>query len=425
MRAPVGMDPDVAILAVKNPSVAVQLMRVARECVAQGLSVEFLMTTLHHPEAEPAAEYAIHGLPTRRLPDRTWKGPLGGYPSAPALVQLLRSVRLGFENYKPRVVLTHTDTGGVCRVLQAWAKEKGIPGVAMQEGVSARRLPGSLPGPRGRVRRMLSWRVLRVGPAWLTARLGSYEFADHVLAWGEPMRADLVRRGRPEDSVHVVGSPAFDQLSARAPLAPQGLRTVLFAQQPQPNTSTEMDACRRIIEACASELRCRLLVRPHPRGSLSRRAIEAFAGRTSHPELVETVDTGCLENHLHRASVMLTYYSASAYHGAAHGLPLVLADWVSEMFRLDAPAFGAAISVTSPNDLAAGLRRVLDDTSERRALYDGGGRWLEAHVGPLDGGAARRAAEVIGRIAQASSRDSLGETRGSARAAKSSSAEKV
>ncbi|HQP89127.1 MAG TPA: hypothetical protein PLL76_22960, partial [Thermoanaerobaculia bacterium] len=156
MRPPERTDPDVAILAVKNPSVAVQFLRVARKCLDQGLSVEFLVTTLHYPEAETSEQYASDGLPTRRLPDHTWKGPLGGYPSAPALVQLLRSVRTGLENYKPRVVLTHTDTGGIWRVLHAWAKERGIPGVVMQEGVSARRLPGSLPRPRGRVRRLLS-----------------------------------------------------------------------------------------------------------------------------------------------------------------------------------------------------------------------------------------------------------------------------
>jgi hypothetical protein len=389
---------DVAVLAALNPSVCTQQVRVAQACSDLGLRVEYLVDDLHGPAEETAALYGLDLDRARVVHGDTWRsGPLA-YPSAPALLRLQRGLHRVLRDYRPRVVLTHTDAGGIWRALHAWAKTHGVVGAVLQEGVTARRRPGFTPGPRNPLR-LLASRLLRsIGPSVLSHRFRMYEYADHVLVWGDAMRRQLLASRRVAATIHVVGSPAFDDVSRRGDLAPAEPRVVLFAQQPQPNSEVEMDACRQIVSVCANRLECRLLFRPHPRGGLRRETIRALAAATSHPELVEVVEEGDVVDHLDRASVLLTYYSTSAYHAAVHGLPVVLADWVSSMHELDAPSFGAALSVKTAADLEPILRQALDDPASRRRMYDGGESWLADHLGPLDGGAARRVARVIAEL---------------------------
>ncbi len=401
------LDPnsDVAILVPRNPSVEIQLLRLGRACARQGLSVQFLVPDLLGDPTAVGRAFESAGFAVRAFHVETWDSGLFRYPSPPAALRLLGSLRRSLRGFRPRVLVTHADAGALYRVVHVWARESGVVGAVLQEGVAARLRPGYSPHSNSTMRR-IAGRVFRLfGPGWLKRQVSNNLFAEHALVWGPAMRNKLVKAGRDPQTIHVVGSPAFDHVEHRYPLPSAGLRTVLFAQQHQPNADFEKQACRHIVQVCADIVECRLLLRPHPRGYLTRQDVVAMASTTKNPSLVETADSGDLLQHLHRASVFLSYYSTSAYHAVVYGVPLVLANWVSPAFELDAPEYGAALSVAKPEDLEPALRAALEDAHCRQALYEGGARWLAVHLGQLDGGASDRCAAAIARLAGRSGGD--------------------
>jgi len=390
--------PDVIFCANVSPSVFQQTLRVARACRELGLDVQFIGDDFDEPAVRFADICRRESFPVIEFPARTWRnGPLA-YPSAPALIRLEHGLRRSLEGFRPAALVTHTDGWGVWRVLHAWAQRVGVVGVVLQEGMCGSMRPGFIPGPTAGLRRPVSRLFGTFGPRMVRNRKRIYEFAAHALVWGEAMRDHLIARGRNPETVHVVGSPIFDHIEERMALTPRERRTVLFAQQPQRNAEIEREACRHIVATCAGRLGCKLLFRPHPRGGLDKETIVEMAGVTRMPELVEVVDSGDVIDHLHRASVLVTYYSTSAYHAAIAGLSLVLADWVSPTYELDAPIFGAALSAKTPGELEPALKSALDDSACRSSLHDGAGAWLGYHLGKFDGGAARRAALVIASL---------------------------
>jgi hypothetical protein len=281
--------------------------------------------------------------------------------------------------------------------MQQWAKSRGITGVVLQEGVSARLR--SLPQAGDPLRRLGSRLLRRFGPEMLRLR-ENYFYARHAAVWGEATKRRLVASGRQADSVHVTGNPGYDPMPGRAVLATAERRTVLFGHQTQPNKDVELAACRLIIQVCTEKLRCRLLFRPHPRGHLREAELREMVAASRHPELVEIVSQGALTDYLPRASVFLTFYSTAAYEAAIQGVPIVLANWVSPMFELDAPEYGAALSATRPEELEGMLRQALDDERCRASLDAGADKWLRDHLGVLDGGAAGRVAALLGQLVQ-------------------------
>jgi len=390
--------PDVLFCANVSPSIFRQTLRVAVLCRELGLDVQFIGDDFDEPAIRFAAICRRESFPVIEFPARTWRnGPLA-YPSAPALLRLEHGLRRSLEGFRPAVLVTHTDGWGVWRVLHAWAQRVGVVGVVLQEGMCASMRPGFVSNPTTGLRRPASRLIRTFGPRMIRDGKRIYEFATQALVWGEAMREHLLARGRTPETIHVVGGPAFDHIEERMALTPRERRTILFAQQPQPNVEIEREACRHIVATCAGRLGCKLLFRPHPRGDLDRETIVEMAGATRMPELVEVVDSGDVVDHLHRASVFVTYYSTSAYHAAIAGLPLVLADWVSPMYELDAPRFGAGLSAKTPDELEPALKSALDDSACRSSLHDGAGAWLGYHLGEFDGGAARRSASVIASL---------------------------
>jgi len=395
---PTGSAPDVLISTKINDGLFHQFLRVANACEEVDLKVQFVEDGFHPDSKAFGDAFRGEGFEVIGFPARTWRsGPLA-YPSIPATIQMLRSLRKEWRGFRPGLVLTHTDAAGVWRALHAWAQESGVGSAVLQEGSTARFKPGFAPWrPRGL--RLLGNRLLRrFGPKVVAGDRRIYEFADHALVWGQALRTHLLERGRDRQTISVVGNPGLDHLNGRASLAPVERRAVLFAQQPQPNEEEEFEACRHIIRTCVDGLRCQLLFRPHPRGAMGKESILELASATAAPDLVEVVDSGDVIDHLPRASVLITYYSTVAYHAAIAGVPLVLADWVSPTYELDAPEYGAALSIQGPVDLEATLRRALDDETARQDLHRGAGRWLEYHLGILDGRAAERTASVIRRL---------------------------
>ena len=359
---------------------------------------------LYEPDAVERG-FRADGFETRRLRGRTWRSGVS-VPFRPCSAPLAADPPGRAESYAPRVLITHSDAGGLLRVLHTWAQERGVVGVVLQEGATARRRPGYVPGPSGLLRLAASRLFRAIGPPMLSLDFRSYEYATHALVWGEAMRRQLLAGRRGPDYTHVVGSPAFDHIRERSPLVSEERRAVLFAQQHQPNDKVEAAACRELVTVCADQLGCRLMFRPHPRGGLRPDDIRALAASTNHPDLVETAAEGDFVDHLRSASVFVTYYSTSAYYAAVAGLPIVLIDWVSPAYELDAPDYGAALSVKTPAALGGTLRSALDDPATRRRLHMACDLWLRDHLGPLDGHGADRAARVVGQLARAPRRGS-------------------
>jgi hypothetical protein len=209
------------------------------------------------------------------------------------------------------------------------------------------------------------------------------------------MRRKLIAEGRSGSTISVTGSPLFDAYDQRLPEAAREKETVLFVHQHLSDPRAEYDLCTTVMRTCADALGCRLIVRLHPRGSMTPQDVrEAARSVSKHPERIVVGDGPDAATYVSRASVLLTMYSTVAYRGLLEGVPLVLADWVDSPYRLDAERYGAAASVKEVRQLEPCLREVLWNEERRKSLYAGGAAMIRDHLFRLDGKAATRVAEL-------------------------------
>ena len=394
--------PGLAVFGSSNSSAVLQLRRVAAAVLDRGIDVAIVLADLGPASEQREDDFMGLGAELFHLKERPWiRGPFK-YPSPLALVPFSGQICREIDALAPDAVLTHVDSFGLYRIAHWWAKSRGVPGIVAQEGAAVRnRMPKE--GQRARIRlhplRRLEATVCRRLRPGLLVPKPLNDYAEHVLAWGDAMRRRLEAHGRRPAQITVTGSPAFDHVLRREPLADRARESVLFAHQHQTNPRAELAFCREIIDVCANKLGCRLLFRPHPRSRLTEeRLSRLIESTTENASLIEVATRGTLEHYLSRASVFVTFYSTSIYHALVHGVPVVLGEWVSDQFVFDAAKYGAAVVVGKPGDLEAALRSALWDRELRRELYVSTQRVIDDHLYRLDGRASERSALRIEEI---------------------------
>lgn len=394
-------EPDVAILAAPTHAATGMLRNTALGCLAKGLSVAILVPVIGSWYKGVAELYS--DLPARIIPVRL-KGPYSpgwGYPRPIAWLTLLPRFLKTLDNLSPRCVLTHIDSQDAWRVIHYWAQSRHVPGIVLQEGISA---PLKVNCTELQLdqevylsfKSRLQIHLLRMMAYQLFRFAECYHYAAHVCVWGPAMRRELVTHGRTEGDITVTGSPRFDHICKRRPIAPSEMATVLFAHQHQQDRYRELDFCRLVIDTCVNRIACKLVFRPHPRSGIKKEEISRLLNQISnHSNLVTVAEDGDVTDYLQMVSVFLTLHSSSAYDAIIQGIPLVLADWVDPHYRLNAADYGAAIQVNHPADLERALRDALWDEETRNSLYHGGERLITDHLYRLDGRASNRVADTV------------------------------
>jgi hypothetical protein len=278
------------------------------------------------------------------------------------------------ETTRPAVVVVGNDRWWFGQAFVRIARAAGIPTVSLQDG-----LEGAAPG----------W-------FWATA--------DVIGTTGSIYPEYLRAHGTDASRIHVVGQPRYDKLVATARSGssserrtaarerlgiPQDKYCVLFAAQ----TDQDPSYATQVAEAVLAVPDVHLVVRPHPSSRL-----EPFTQRfANHPSNRVTLQiTGDSFDVLNAADAVVLQHSTVAVEAAILGRAVVTANFSGLPDVVPYAELGLALRTTSSAEVTQTIARLAGmSDAERTALLDDARRALERLVGPQDGQAGRRAAEVI------------------------------
>jgi hypothetical protein len=273
---------------------------------------------------------------------------------------------------QPKVVVVGNDRWWVGQAFVQLARRRGIPTVAVQDGVEG------------------------IHPTWF------WTSADRYCASGTHLKEQLLAHGVPHGRVTVTGQPRYDALFATPEpdarvrvreslgLSADGLY-VLFAAQPMQDAAF----APQVVEAVLSVPGARVLLRPHPSSPLA--PYQALAER--HGDGRVCLQRAASINDLLRAAdVLVTQHSTVVIEAAILGTRVITANFTG----LDDPTpyakLGIARAVRTPAALADRVRELAATRPSPGAAISAGTR-LPAGVveliGEPDGRAGARVAAVI------------------------------
>lgn len=225
---------------------------------------------------------------------------------------------------------------------------------------------------------------------------------DRMAVFGPAAARVLAEAGVPPERIVQVGAPRFDSLIARhAPSTggPPPHRHVVFASQWLAGRMTP-DVKRRTIHAALAAAQavapCELVVRPHP---IERDDIVAEAMASVPPGVtVRTERREDLYDTLDGAWLLVTGWSNTAFEAVLSNVPVLCINATDGPPPTSFAAEGLALGADNPESAAAAASSLLREgawsealTRARRALSD--------HLGPLDGRATQRLADLVSELA--------------------------
>lgn len=326
------------------------------------------------PRPDQSGPFGTDEQPTVAIP-RVHAG-LGTPPSAVDLVlsgmeddilprqwaHLVRVRRL-LERVEPELVVVGNDRWWIGRAFTLVARSMGIRTLAVQDGIATNEV------------RFRAWS------------------ADHIAVNGRHLHDILVDAGCPDDRIVEVGQPRYDGIRM-APLdggrePPSRLR-VLFATQPNQD-ATYVGA---VLDALG-DADVEIDLRPHPSTESTR------LGELR--DLADAVSARwCAEYGIHElvrgADLVLVQNSTVAVEAALMGTPVITVNLTGSPPLVPYAELGISREVTDLAELAEALREAAEGrlptvrTSERTR------EGVEYLLGPCDGGASDRVAEMIGRL---------------------------
>jgi hypothetical protein len=195
-----------------------------------------------------------------------------------------------------------------------------------------------------------------------------------------------------------VGAPRFDALIRRHPEVPPmpAARRVVFASQWITGAMTA-EVKRRTLEvalaAAAAADADELVIRPHPieRDEVTA-AVLAARGGERPPVRVERDED--LYDTLDGAWLLVTGWSNTVFEAALAGVPSLCVSIPGSEPPVDFAVDGIALGVTDLASAATIVRRLRDETAWRQAVTDARAA-LSDRLGPLDGRAADRLADLV------------------------------
>lgn len=225
---------------------------------------------------------------------------------------------------------------------------------------------------------------------------------DRFAVYG-PLASRVVRdAGVPPDRITEIGAPRFDRLIAAAAEKPRGRTTelprrVLFAAQHLRGGMTrEVRAATLAAAVAAAEAvePSELLIRPHP---VERRdEWDGILGELSIPGRLPVRVERDLDLHalLLDAWLLVTGWSNSVYEALLADVPAIAVNATGGPDPMPFVHESLALGATDPASAGEAARLLLDDAERDRIISIGKSR-LVSHLGPLDGRASSRAADLI------------------------------
>ena len=231
------------------------------------------------------------------------------------------------------------------------------------------------------------------------------------LVFSEYAREQIAAGGVPCDAIEIVGHPGYDGLAPKhgQQAAPQrhqvlaeGARHVLLLLT-QPDEGLQGLPGERWIEhafAAAAQIDgCRVIVKLHPRDTRAA-AYRELAAATGADVCVVPHAEAKLPELWPICDAVVMGYSTAAFEAIILGKPVVSVNLTTDEDCYPFAETGAALAARRPEEILPALRAALTDEEARRRLAAQQDEFVARHIGPLDGRAAKRIADVIVGLAR-------------------------
>jgi hypothetical protein len=319
------------------------------------------------------------------------------YLQFPWSAQVMDKLGAALDVIRPSAVVTYAEAGGWGRAMVLEARRRGIPSAGLQHGFIYRHWLNYLHEPD------------ETGPAPGNPPDQGFPFPALTLLYDDFAAAHLESAGRfPSSALAVVGSARLDTLVHRAGLvtaddmartrravgAEEGQSLVVVAAK----YTQIAQVFPQLVRDSGEMSGVRLVVKPHPAETAA--PYLAAAQGAAHVAIAPAgVDLAELTR---VARLLVTVNSTAAIEAMVMGVPsLVLAMPNNLTPFVEA---GAMSGVFEGEPIGPALRRLLTDERGREELLRRSAAFMARYRVGSDGGAARRAAEAIVRLAAGTGR---------------------
>jgi hypothetical protein len=293
------------------------------------------------------------------------------------------------------------DDGTLDRVLALKARRTQLPVICIQEEAIYERASVKRPErPGGRVLDVIADRIEGALhpdlPAGETKEKGL--LCTHNIVYGEKKRDRLRACGYPEDRIFVLGHPFYDGLRSSEPPA-EPPRKLLFAHQQTFDGLKDEFAWYEALAGGAAAVGASLVFKLHPRSKTKAEHVRAYFGDSGNVEIgppgdVQAAPLDC--------GLFVTGDSAAVNRALGDGVvPLLLNGANPAGRRLDLADRGAAIEAWTPVEARAVVVSFFEDAEIRQRCLSQRADAIQAHLGPLDGGARSRYNQTLFDLASA------------------------
>jgi hypothetical protein len=225
---------------------------------------------------------------------------------------------------------------------------------------------------------------------------------DRFAVFGPAAARVLERAGVPPQRIVQVGAPRFDRLIERhrGTPTPPAERRVVFASQwlgGQMTAAVKRRTLEAALAAAEAVAPCEFVVRLHPieRDKVVRQSLPAVSppGVSIHVE-----ESGDLYDTLDGAWLMVTGWSNTVFEAILSHVPALCVTATGREPPTRFASEGLALSADGPASAAQAAASLLDPDAWVAALDRARGA-IADHLGPLDGCASERAADLMIRLA--------------------------
>jgi hypothetical protein len=366
---------DVAFAPI-GPRLITLSERLAKPLAKQGLKVCILKTALQGSELSGWSDGRETEFPVIPV------APLWYDKSSNFFTYTIRTIRasriLGTKWEWPfRLVVVFMDKYAEGGILTAIAKRKGIPTVLFQEGFHARMSNYSL-----NLYDLACWLRSKVLASWFSGGCDGMQ-ADYAAVWSKyGMKEDLVKRGRPADTIFVIGNPLQPVLQNRELSPLHSSPVIMIAHQPLNHRYASKawnNAFYKEVVRILCNLGYKVLFKAHPRcvseGELTNLKAEIKKGISGLPGKMEWIDRNIIaEELLLQCDALITPISVTAYTALRIGMPTVFIRTPYNRSALleEMGQAGEIIYLSSYQDVGLTLRQVLSNEEMRKHWHKAG-----------------------------------------------------
>ena len=288
------------------------------------------------------------------------------------------------DAHRPALIISADDADQRCKIYSLSARERNIPTLLVQQGLTGREYP--------------EW-------MFFTQTI--------VAAMGHTSQADMINQGVQPEKIVLTGSPGFDHLALPEPDLGANIRKslgllenqrmILFASQPYyvgvfDTPDIRKDMINALVQVCNSQKHVKLVIKPHPGDNV--RDLKQLIDRSCPTTILDrTID---ISPFIKACDILVTFFSTTALQAIYAGKPVINLDFPNSGGLSLYSKSGATWIARSTEELAAHIQNLIgeDRDKEIASRETARQRFLTDMVYLPDGQATKRVLKVVRNILQ-------------------------